>query len=135
MGGEDDIHRRLLRGPHERPCGHRTASSHCPPQGSGPRRRLATTLITAGNAAGENRAWWSILRSSNSEPPMSLVGHLQVLPRRSIAVRFTSESSRNSDKVALTLSANNGLTVVPSSALNEGQTSSASTWRAAGAQQ
>src|SRR6476620_9381232 len=74
MGGEDDIHRRLLRGPHERPCGHRTASSHCPPQGSGPRRRLATTLITAGNAAGENRAWWSILRSSNSEPPMSLEG-------------------------------------------------------------
>src|SRR2546425_7936458 len=34
---------------------------------------------------------------------------LQVLPRRSIAVRFTSESSRNSDKVALTLSARNGL--------------------------
>src|SRR5207253_5474455 len=31
--------------------------------------------------------------------------HLQVLPRRNIDGRFTSESSRNSDKVALTLSA------------------------------
>jgi hypothetical protein len=33
------------------------------------------------------------------------MGQWQVLPRRNIDGRFTSESSRNSDKVALTLSA------------------------------
>jgi hypothetical protein len=40
-------------------------------------------------------------------PLMSEMGQWQVLPRRNIDGRFTSESSRNSDKVALTLSANN----------------------------
>jgi hypothetical protein len=33
------------------------------------------------------------------------MGQWQVLPHRNIDGRFTSESSRNSDKVALTLSA------------------------------
>jgi hypothetical protein len=36
---------------------------------------------------------------------MAAWGQLPALPRRSIDGRFTSESSRNSDKVALTLSA------------------------------
>jgi hypothetical protein len=36
---------------------------------------------------------------------MTAWGQWQVLPRRNIDGRFTSESSRNSDKVALTLSA------------------------------
>jgi hypothetical protein len=40
---------------------------------------------------------------------MTAWGQWQVLPRRNIDGRFTSESSRNSDKVALTLSAKSGL--------------------------
>jgi hypothetical protein len=65
------------------------------PKGSGHRqRRLASTPIRAGNSAGENTAWWSILRSSNLQPRMSLEGQLLALPRRSIAVRFTPMTRR-----------------------------------------
>jgi hypothetical protein len=39
-----------------------------------------------------NRARWSILRRSNSEPRMSLKGHNPKLPHRNITVRFSSNS-------------------------------------------
>jgi hypothetical protein len=46
------------------------------------------------------------VQHSKLGPAWSGWGQWQVLPRRNIDGRFTSESSRNSDKVALTLSAN-----------------------------
>src|SRR6202048_5267378 len=59
----------------------------------------------------QNRARWSILRSSNSEPRMSLVDQLHALPRRSIAVCFTPVSGIDSRSQALPGRAKSGYSV------------------------
>src|SRR5262249_7417441 len=62
-------------------------------EGSGTRQRSsAIRLITAGKYDQRNRAQWSILRSSKSEPPMSLEGQKFALPHRNIGIRFTPVS-------------------------------------------